>query len=206
MSVDRIQNFDPTPTKPYLYCWVDFGTWVEETGEYKKYLGIHNGSKGYSYIGSGWDFKKAYAERPNDFYRMIVMVNESYEWIQDQETKVLKRLNAAKNAAWYNRINNVPNTAGRPPANKGKKLSAETREKIAAANRGKTHSEETRAKISAANKIVSDEYRKQLSERSTGRIYSEEAKLAMSQAAKRRWANNRNKRNTIEKEQEQCLA
>lgn len=141
-------------TDPYLYVWRD-----NATG--KLYAGIHNGSRGYSYIGSGVDFKREYRKRPEDFERIKIVHNESYEYIRKLEVRFLKRVNAVDNDLWYNKIDCYSNIAPEfteewrqkiSESKRGVPVSESHRRKLAEAQRGKRHSEETRRKMSLSHK------------------------------------------------------
>ena len=73
------------PTEPFLYLWIDTASWIEEHQCHKRYLGIHNGSKGYKYEGGGSDFRIAFKQRSKDFCRIIIMHDKNYEFISEQE-------------------------------------------------------------------------------------------------------------------------
>lgn len=189
------------PTDPYLYLWIDTGTWIEEHQCHKRYLGIHKGHLGYSYTGSGKHFKKAYDERPDDFKRIILKHDPDYKFLHKEETIVLKLVKARANTAWYNMHENCWNTSGIPQseehkakigaAQKGRQHSDRTKSKMSAAQMGNTarlgkkHTDETKAKMSAAKKgnprsPLSEETRMKLK----GLKRSEETKAKMSAAQK----------------------
>lgn len=84
----------------------------------------------------------------------------------------------------------------RSGAQKGKKLSQETKTKIGDSIRGRTVGEETRKKLSQLHrgKTVSEETRKKLSDAIRGRILSESTRIKMSEAQKRRQERERSDR------------
>lgn len=188
-------------TEPYLYLWIDTGTWVEEYQCHKRYLGVHNGNHGYRYTGSGTYFKEAYSERPDDFQRTIIMHDTDYGFIKGQEEKILVAVEASANTAWYNAVEEMgcfsmtgkkhtpetiakmSNTArNRSPehraklskAHVGKKQSPEHIEKKRRAWIGRNHSDETRAKMSIIASNRSDEYRAKQSASQKGKKRSPE--------------------------------
>ena len=69
-------------------------------------------------------------------------------------------------------------------ANKGKKLSEETKKKLSEAKKGKHPSAQTRKKLSEAKKNISEETKKKLSEAKKGKHHSEETKKKLSEANK----------------------
>lgn len=73
-------------------------------------------------------------------------------------------------------------------ANRGRKLTAEHRQKISEAHKGKVMSEESRKKMSAAfrKRKASPETKRRMSESQIGRKHTEESKRKMSEIAKKR--------------------
>lgn len=201
------------PTQPFLYLWIDMGTWIEEHKCFKKYLGVHNGTKGYAYTGSGADFKLAYKQRPGDFRRIIIM-HDDYEFVCQQEEAILRAVAADTSTAWYNiqigswPLQHTDETKAKMRAAK-RFVSDEARAKMSAAkkgkapwnkgktgqvawNKGKTgiYSEETIAKLRDANlgKTYSAETRAKVSAAGKGKKRSAETRARMSEAAQNRTA------------------
>lgn len=86
---------------------------------------------------------------------------------------------------------------GRTPWNKGKHFTEESKRKMSEAKKGKHHTEETKRKMSEARKgrHLTEEHKQRLREYHTGLKmgpHSPEHKQKLSEAMKRRWAENPN--------------
>ena len=143
-------------TKPYLYVWLDKST-------KKRYVGIHNGKKGYSYIGSGTLFVREYYARPNDFSRVKIIHHDSYDYIQKLEIRFLKKVKADLDPTYYNMVCVASFTTGPKSDSQKQKMSA--------------------AKI---GRKYSDEHRANMSEAHIGMVFTASHKEALSTIAKNR--------------------
>lgn len=97
---------------------------------------------------------------------------------------------------------------GKPGVNLGRKMSEETKAKMAAAKRGKKHSVETKAKISAAltDREFSDEHKENISKANTGRKQSDETKEKIGKASASRRGPNKGKKMSEEQKAKISLA
>lgn len=75
---------------------------------------------------------------------------------------------------------------GRPPKNKGKKLSEEQRQMLSNAHKGKKLSDETKQKISESNKgrEFSEEHKTKLKEKALGRMIDDDTRKKISESKK----------------------
>jgi len=101
------------------------------------------------------------------------------------EHKVLRRIGARKSKRWLNQTDNLHHYPRSPksPWNKGKKLSAEQKEKIRDSLKGRTLSDEHKAKMSVAqqkrDKSISDETRLKMRNSKVGKNTTPETKEKM---------------------------
>jgi len=162
-------------TKPYLYVWLD-------TLTKKRYIGIHNGSRGYSYIGSGTVFRREYNTRPNDFLRVKIIHHRDYNYIQKLESRFLKRVRADLDETYYNMVWRAP------PNTLGRQMSSEEKALVSKRFRGVKKSDYQRKKMSEAKigRKYSDRHRVNMSNAHTGMIFTESHKESLSSIAKAR--------------------
>ncbi|WP_069299878.1 hypothetical protein [Neptunicoccus sediminis] len=84
-----------TQCDPFVYLWEN-----EKNG--MKYIGVHNGQKGYCYAGSGKLFVEAFNENPEYFSRVILDHSTSYNYVIEREQYYLNHFWAGGNESWYN--------------------------------------------------------------------------------------------------------
>lgn len=81
----------------FLYKWFDKGRQMH-------YIGVHKGTANDGYICSSKIMLEEIAKRPEDFNRTIISYGSFEDMIQE-ETKILKCVDAAKNKNYYNQHN-----------------------------------------------------------------------------------------------------
>ena len=203
----------------FIYVWYD-----KKRNMY--YVGSHWGTLEDGYICSSNRMRDAYRRRPQDFKRRIVSKNiprdklleEEYKWLEmisdSQLGKRYYNLRKHKWGHWSTDANQnltvqekIKKALSDPEvreklsaANKGKKRSEETIEKIKLARAKQIITEETKKKISDSHKGSNNhfygkqhsaEVRKMLSEKHKGKKHSEETKKKMSESRKKYFVSKR---------------
>lgn len=141
----------------FVYKWYD-----TKTDMY--YIGSHKGDVNDGYKGSGKLFKKAYSERPSDFFREILYVGEEYCLYEEV---ILTYLNARDDEQSYNLKNKALGA--------GFKHTEESKRKISEAGMGRKMSDKSRKALAHYNatKVVSIETREKISTAFKGRKLTE---------------------------------
>lgn len=85
----------------FVYCWTDHK-------EHKLYVGVHKGTVDDGYISSSKIFNEQYNLRKSDFTRQIISEG-NFKDMAKFESVILKSVDAAKNASFYNKNNNDGN-------------------------------------------------------------------------------------------------
>jgi len=159
----------------FVYCWTD------KTIN-KLYVGSHKGSTDDGYICSSKYMMKEYKKRPNDFSRQIIAEGNLKD-IRKLEAKILQFSNARLDEQFYNKHDN---DGFYFDGWKKGEMTAEHREKLAAAKRGKKLSETHRKNIlnNRVGKKNSDKHKAALIASRIGSKHSEESKKKMSEKRK----------------------
>lgn len=135
----------------FVYKWYD-------TKFDMYYIGSHRGDVNDNYKGSGKLFKKAYKERPSDFFREILYIGKEYCLYEEV---ILTYLNARDDKKSYNLKNKAVGAGFKhteeskrkiSEAGMGRKMSDKSRKALAHYNATKVVSRKTRDKISVAFK------------------------------------------------------
>lgn len=122
----------------FVYQWTNLTT-------NRKYIGYHKGNENDGYITSSRYFNEDYNTNPSNFKREILSRGNTKDMVE-LETKLLKKVDAARNPDFYNRNNGDGNIYNFGPH------SEETRLKMSISSIGKKHSEETKLKMRAKAK------------------------------------------------------
>lgn len=85
-------------TEAFVYIWTD-------SGKNTRYVGVHKGTQDDGYVCSSDVMLKEYAERQEDFTRIVMAVG-TYEDMYLLESKMLQESNASANSLYYNLHNN----------------------------------------------------------------------------------------------------
>lgn len=202
----------------FVYLWYD--------KKHKRfYIGCRWGNENDGYICSSPWMKKGYKRRPKDFRRRILsrvytnkqeLLKEEYRWLSKIKKEELGEryynLHNHHFGHWTTDINQnlticekIKKSLSSPEvrkkignANRGRKKSEETIEKIKIARANQIVSEETKKKISDSHKGSKNhfygkhhtkEVREMLSEKHKGKKHLEETKKKMSESRKRYFAN-----------------
>jgi hypothetical protein len=159
----------------FVYCWTDKKT-------NKLYVGSHKGSTDDGYICSSKTMLEEYKKRPEDFSRQIVAEGELGD-IRKLETKILQSVKARINENFYNKHDN---DGFYFDGWKKGEMTAEHREKMAAAKRGKklseSHKQNILKKIRGRKNLP--EHKAALIASRIGSKHSEETKQKMREAKK----------------------
>ena len=132
----------------FVYKWYD-------TKADMYYIGSHKGDVNDGYKGSGKLFKRAYNERPSDFFREILYIGEEYCFYEEA---ILTYLNARDDEQSYNLKNKAVGAGFKhteeskrkiSEAGMGRRMSDKNKKALAHYNATKVVSRETRDKISA---------------------------------------------------------
>lgn len=184
----------------FVYLWYD--------KKHKRfYIGCRWGNENDGYICSSPWMKQGYKLRPNDFKRRILsrvytnkydLLEEEYRWISKIKSEELgekyynlhnhhfghwsanpdSKLSIGQKVSQA--LTGKKHTEDRIEKKRGRKLSEETRRKIAIGNTGKRYSDETKRKMSATKK---------------GRPMSDDEKRKRSETMKRKWQMIRGEKN-----------
>lgn len=159
----------------FVYCWTDRKT-------NKLYVGSHKGSIDDGYICSSKYMLEEYNKRPEDFSRQIIAEGDLFD-IRKLEAKILQSVKASINEDFYNKHEN---DGFYFDGWKKGEMTAEHREKLAAAKRGRKLSESHRKNIlnNRVGKTNSPEHKKALIESRIGSKHTEESKKKMSESRK----------------------
>lgn len=84
-----------TQCDPFVYLW-------ENDNNGKRYIGVHNGSKGYTYACSGSQIVEDFNQDPAAFHRVILEHSTSYEYVKNRELYYLRHFKVGGNNGWYN--------------------------------------------------------------------------------------------------------
>lgn len=137
----------------FVYCWTDHGT-------QKLYVGFHKGDPNDGYVCSSKHMLKAYRERPQDFTREVLTINE-YDVCRKFESAVIRAM-LQQNVPCYNL--NVNGAIIYTP---------EVRAKISQAHKGKIISDEQKAAIKEWNATkrlpISEEAREKIRQSKLGK-------------------------------------
>lgn len=131
MSSDKCDSF--------VYCWTDHR-------DNKFYFGYHKGNENDGYVCSSKLMMEQYKTRPQDFTREIIAKGFSQE-CHDLETAILQTIDAKHMKNVYNQTNGNWEYVF-------KGHTAESRNKISIANKGKRATPETIEKLSKSHKGV----------------------------------------------------
>jgi len=143
----------------FIYLWYD--------RKHKRfYLGSHWGDEDDGYICSSSWMKQAYKKRPADFRRRVIarglttkktLIDEEHRWlsmIDPSELKGNKYYNivkSSKNPWWTDEDRKLTIGQKISRAKKGKRMSPDHIEKMAATKRGTKHSAETKQKMAESH-------------------------------------------------------
>jgi hypothetical protein len=151
-----------------------------------------------SYMGSSThkDMKDGLKNRPDDFVKFILRIFDTRDEANQHEIDLHEEYDVAANPRFYNKVKSTStgfdttgikhteeackkisaSRKGKPPWNKDKKLSQETRKKMSAAKKDKKHTQEARDKMSAAkkDKKLSQAHRDKIGAAQKGKKLSQE--------------------------------
>jgi len=180
------------PTVIYHYTYL-----ITNTTNQMQYIGVRSCSclpeNDSDYMGSSKTLDETMAVEPEAFTKTIIGTFPTREIANDDEQRLHKHYDVAKNPKFYN-LMNAPTgfcNAGKSPSlktrkkmsennvgMKGMKHSKKTLKKMSEASMGMKHSKETRNKISAANSGENHYF--------YGKTHSPEARKKMSETHKNR--------------------
>lgn len=170
----------------FIYIWYD-----------KKrkmfYIGSHWGTENDGYICSSNRMRNVYKRRPQDFKRRIVAKNIPRELLLEEEHKWLSKISDIELGKRYYNLRKHKWGHWSADENKrltiGQKISASPNRNanISKANKGRKLSEETKQKLSkSVSETMTEEHRRLLSEKCSGWHHTIESKQKIAEASKGR--------------------